>query len=257
MAVGERSPVAVIDAAAASRLALAEAVTNILGADIGRSSKVRISANWMAAPTEPGQAAALRQAVESLSACCRAINVAAPVGKDSLSMRTSWNDSNGLERTVTAPVSLVVTAFAPVEDARRTLTPELADRAGTRLVLFDLSMGRDRLGGSCLAQAYERAGGEPADLNDPRLLESLVETVSRLAREGLALAWHDRSDGGLFVTLCEMAFASRLGLRIHLPSASRKALLGRLFAEEPGRRHAGSRRPIGPGAGSMPRDGHC
>ena len=234
MAVGERSPVAVIDPAAASRLALAEAVTNIAAADIGRSSRVRISANWMAAPTEPGQAAALRQAVESLSACCRAINVAAPVGKDSLSMRTSWNDSDGHERTVSAPVSLVVTAFAPVEDARRTLTPELAERAGTRLLLFDLSMGRDRLGGSCLAQAYGRAGGEAADLDDPRLLESLVETVSRLAREGLALAWHDRSDGGLFVTLCEMAFASRLGLRIRLPSANRKALLGRLFAEEPG-----------------------
>ncbi len=234
MAVGERSPVAVIDPAAASRLALAEAVTNIAAADVGTTSKVRISANWMAAPTEPGQAAALRQAVESLSTCCRAIKVAAPVGKDSLSMRTSWNERGGEERTVTAPVSLVVTAFAPVEDVRRTLTPELADQPGTRLLLFDLSMGRGRLGGSCLAQAYGRTGGEPADLDDPRLLESLVETVSRLAREGLALAWHDRSDGGLFVTLCEMAFAGRLGLRVQLPSASRKALLERLFAEEPG-----------------------
>ncbi len=234
MAVGERTPVAVIDSAAACRLALAEALTNIVSADIGQASDVRISANWMAAPGDPGQATALRNGVEALSACCRALGVAAPVGKDSLSMQTSWSDSGGNEHTVTAPVSLVVTAFAPVADLRRTLTPELVDRAGTRLVLFDLSMGRDRLGGSCLAQAYARPGGEPADLDDPRLLRALVRTVRLLAREGIALAWHDRSDGGLFVTLCEMAFSSRLGLRIRLPGSNRSALLGRLFAEEPG-----------------------
>ena len=234
MAVGERTPVAVIDPAAASRLALAEALTNIAAADIGRASRVRISANWMAAPKEPGQAAALRSAVESLSACCRTLEVAAPVGKDSLSMQTSWNDPGGEKRTVTAPVSLVVTAFAPVEDVRKTLTPALADRPGTRLVLFDLSLGRDRLGASCLAQAYGRPGGEPADLDDPSLLQSLVETLRRLAREEVALAWHDRSDGGLFVTLCEMAFAGRLGMRINLPASNRQTLLARLFAEEPG-----------------------
>ena len=234
MTVGERTPVAVINPAAASRLALAEALTNIAAADIGRASAVRISANWMAAPAARGQAAALRSAVEALSACCRALKVAAPVGKDSLSMRTSWNSADGLEHAVTAPVSLVATAFAPVEDVRRTLTPELADRPGTRLLLFDLSPGRNRLGGSCLAQAFGRPGGEPADLDDPGLLAALVTVLRELAAEGIALAWHDRSDGGLFVTLCEMAFAGRLGLQLEMPEAGGRELLGRLFAEEPG-----------------------
>ena len=234
MAVGERTPVAVVDPAAASRLALAEALTNIAAADVGLASNVRISANWMAAPAEPDQAAALRTAVEALSACCRELKVAAPVGKDSLSMRTSWNNADGREHVVTAPVSLVVTAFASVGDVRRTLTPELADRPGTRLLLFDLSLGRNRLGGSCLAQAFARAGGEPADLDEPRLLAALVRTLRELAAEGLALAWHDRSDGGLFVTLCEMAFAGRLGLQLEMPEAGGRGLLERLFAEEPG-----------------------
>ncbi|MYH32185.1 MAG: phosphoribosylformylglycinamidine synthase [Gammaproteobacteria bacterium] len=234
MAVGERTPVAVIDPAAASRLALAEALTNVAAADVGRVSRVRISANWMAAPAEPGQAAALRTAVEALSACCRELKVAAPVGKDSLSMRTSWNNADGREHVVTAPVSLVVTAFAPVGDVRRTLTPEPADVSGTRLLLFDLSLGRNRLGGSCLAQAFGRTGGEPADLDDPRLLAALVRTLRELAAEGIALAWHDRSDGGLFVTLCEMAFAGRLGMRLEMPGVGGRGLLERLFAEEPG-----------------------
>ena len=234
MAVGERTPVAVIDPAAASRLALAEALTNIAAADIGRASRVRISANWMAAPAEPGQATALRRAVEALSACCRELKVAAPVGKDSLSMRTSWNNADGREHVVTAPVSLVVTAFAAVGNVRCTLTPELADRPGTRLLLFDLSLGRNRLGGSCLAQAFGRPGGEPADLDDSRMLAALVGTLRALAAEGIALAWHDRSDGGLFVTLCEMAFAGRLGLQLEMPGAAGRDLLAGLFSEEPG-----------------------
>ena len=234
MAVGERTPVAVTSPAAASRLALAEALTNIAAADIKDAGKVRISANWMAAPAEPGQPEALRTAVEALSACCRELGVAAPVGKDSMSMQTSWNGAHDDERVVTAPVSLVVTAFAPVEDVRRTLTPQLVDRPRTRLLLFDLSQGRDRLGGSCLAQAYGRAGGDPADLDEPQLLGALVRMLRRLADEGMALAWHDRSDGGLFVTLCEMAFAGRLGMDIALPGAGRNGRLGRLFSEEPG-----------------------
>ena len=234
MAVGERTPAAVLDTAAASRLALAEALMNMAAADIAHTGAVRISANWMAAPSEPRQASGLRRAVEALSACCREIGVAAPVGKDSLSMRTSWQDDEGREHTVTAPVSLVVTAFAPVRDIRRTLTPQLADRPGTRLLLLDLSLGRDRLGGSCLAQAFGRSGGAPADLEDAPLLAALVKTLRQLAREGVALAWHDRSDGGLLVTLCEMAFAGRLGMSISLPGVAGGALLGRLFAEEPG-----------------------
>lgn len=234
MAVGERTPVAVGDPAAASRLALAEAVTNIAAADIERTSSVRISANWMAAPGEPDQAAALRTAVEALSAACRELGVAAPVGKDSLSMQTSWQSSGGREHVVTAPVSLVVTAFAPVADLRRTLTPELADQHETRLLLLDLSCGQDRLGGSCLAQAFARCGGAPADLNRPSLLSALVKTLRGLAAEGVALAWHDRSDGGLFVTLCEMAFAGRLGLQLKMPREGGQGLLARLFSEEPG-----------------------
>ena len=234
MAVGERTPVAVLDAAAASRLALAEALTNIAAADITGARGVRISANWMAAPADPPQAAGLRSAVEALSACCRELGVAAPVGKDSLSMRTSWQDSQGSAHTVTAPVSLVVTAFAPVADIRRILTPQLADRPGARLLLLDLSRGRDRLGGSCLAQAFALSGGAPADLDDTRRLGALVEVLRTLASEDVALAWHDRSDGGLFATLCEMAFASRLGLDLELPEMDRAALLARLFAEEPG-----------------------
>ncbi len=234
MAVGERTPVATLDAAAASRLALAEALTNIAAADVARLADVRISANWMAAPADPQQAVALRRAVEALSACCRELQVAAPVGKDSLSMQTSWRDDEGRERTVTAPVSLVVTAFAPVQDIRRTLTPQLVDRPKTRLLLFDLSPGRDRLGGSCLAQVFGRTGGTPANLDDAQLLRALLEVLRLLAREGVALAWHDRSDGGLFVTLCEMAFASRLGLSVELSCTGREALLARLFAEEPG-----------------------
>ena len=234
MAVGERTPVAARDPAAASRLALAEAVTNIAAADIGRTSSVRISANWMAAPGEPDQAAALRAAVEALSAACRELGIAAPVGKDSLSMQTSWQSGGGGEHVVTAPVSLVVTAFAPVADLRRTLTPELADRPGTRLLLLDLSCGQNRLGGSCLAQTFSRRGGTPADLDRPALLSALVRTLRELAAEGIALAWHDRSDGGLFVTLCEMAFAGRLGLQVKMRKDGGQALLARLFAEEPG-----------------------
>ena len=234
MAVGERTPVAALDPAAASRLALAEALANIAAADIGGAGDARVSANWMAAPAASSEAAGLRRAVEALSSCCRELRVAAPVGKDSLSMQTSWQDDDGREHTVTAPVSLVVTAFAPVKDIRRTLTPQLADRSGTRLLLFDLSLGRDRLGGSCLAQAFGRAGGAPADLDDAPLLSALVETVRLLAREGVALAWHDRSDGGSLTALCEMAFASRLGWRIALPGVAGEQLLARLFAEEPG-----------------------
>jgi phosphoribosylformylglycinamidine synthase len=234
MAMGERTPVAVIDAAASARLAVAEAVTNILAADIARLGDVRLSANWMAACGEPGEDAALYDAVRAVGEeLCPALGIAIPVGKDSLSMQTRWQE-DGEQRAVVSPVSLVVSAFAPVDDVRRTLTPFLqADRGPTTLLLVDLGEGRNRLGGSALAQVYNVQGGPCADLDDPALLRRAVEAVIELRRSGRLLAYHDRSDGGLVVTLAEMAFASHTGLEITLDPA-RGPAWAQLFSEEPG-----------------------
>ncbi len=233
MAVGERTPVALVDAPASGRLAVAEAVTNIAAADVASVGEVRLSANWMAASGLPAEDEALFDTVRAVTSMCRQLGIAIPVGKDSLSMQTRWSTVEG-ERAVVAPVSLVVSAFAPVADARRTWTPQLADRPGSVLLLIDLGRGRDRLGGSCLAQAYNRAGGPAPDCDEPALLGRLVELLARLRERDLVLAYHDRSDGGLLATLCEMAFAGHVGLEIALPPASREGLLGALFAEEPG-----------------------
>ncbi len=233
MAVGERTPVALVDAPASGRLAVAEAVTNIAAADIARISDIRLSANWMAASGLPEEDEALFETVREVASLCRALGIAIPVGKDSLSMQTRWSTAAG-EQAVVAPVSLVVSAFAPIADARRTWTPQLVDRAETALLLIDLGRGRDRLGASCLAQAFNRTGGPAPDCDEPALLGQLVELLAGLRERGLVLAYHDRSDGGLFATLCEMAFAGRVGLEIALPAASPEAVLGALFAEEPG-----------------------
>jgi phosphoribosylformylglycinamidine synthase len=234
LAVGERTPVAVLDAPAAGRLAVAEAITNILAADVGSLRDIRLSANWMAASGEPGEDAALYATVRAVAAeLCPALGIAIPVGKDSLSMKTTWRE-DGSERCVVAPVSLIVSAFAPVADARRTLTPVLQlDERPTSLWLIDLSSGRNRLGGSALAQVYGELGTEPADLDDPRALVALATALAELRSAGLLRAYHDRSDGGLVVTLLEMAFAGHCGLDIALPAA-RAAPLAQLFAEEPG-----------------------
>ncbi|HYL04304.1 MAG TPA: phosphoribosylformylglycinamidine synthase [Steroidobacteraceae bacterium] len=234
LAMGERTPVALFDAPASGRLAVAEAITNILAADIGALGDIRLSANWMAACGEPGEDAALYATVEAVAKeLCPALGIAIPVGKDSLSMRTAWTEDR-VSRSVVAPVSLIVSAFARVADARRTLTPalELEERPSS-LWLIDLAAGRNRLGGSALAQVYGELGDEPADLDEPQLLAQLAGALAELRAAGLLRAYHDRSDGGLVVTLIEMAFAGHCGLDIALP-AGRGAALAQLFAEEPG-----------------------
>ncbi|HEX5421197.1 MAG TPA: phosphoribosylformylglycinamidine synthase [Gammaproteobacteria bacterium] len=270
MAVGERTPVAVGNGPASARLAVAEAVMNIAAADVEQLGDIRLSANWMAAAGHGDDDYTLYGMVKAVGEeLCPALGLAIPVGKDSLSMRTVWQTggargeapnieasaqeaarANGSgraattakeaaragsgERSVTAPVSLIVSGFAPVADARRTLTPELRRDAGaTVLVFVDLAGGRKRLGGSCLAQCYGVFGGEAPDVEDPARLRGFFAAQRSLRDAGLVLAYHDCSDGGLFVTLAEMAFASRLGLEVALPEAANDALAF-LFAEELG-----------------------
>lgn len=233
MAIGERTPVALLDARAAARIAIGEVVTNLAGAAIPGLGQVRLSANWMAPAGHPGEDAKLYDAVETVGLeLCPALGIAVPVGKDSMSMQTVW-DEGGEERAVTAPLSLIVTGFAPVEDVRRTLTPELSRERETRLLLVDLGGGRQRLGASALAQVHAAIGDEPPDLDDPARLRGFFEAIQGLNRDGRLLAYHDRSDGGLVATLVEMAFAGGLGLDVDL-SALPGATIAKLFAEELG-----------------------
>ncbi|HEU4532691.1 MAG TPA: phosphoribosylformylglycinamidine synthase, partial [Polyangiaceae bacterium] len=233
MAMGERAPVALLDAAASARLAVGEALTNLAAAPVARLSDVKLSANWMAAAGHPGEDARLYDAVRAVGAeLCPALGVAIPVGKDSLSMRTVWAE-NGAPKSVVAPLSLVVSAFAPATDLRRALTPELRLDAGpSELWLVDLGRGRNRLGASCLAQAYGQLGDEPPDLDDPALLAGFFAAVQELAAAGKLLAYHDRSDGGLFAALAEMAFAGGAALDVDVAALGEP--LGALFAEELG-----------------------
>jgi phosphoribosylformylglycinamidine synthase len=233
MAVGERPPVALLSGAASARLAVTEAITNIVAADVARLGDVKLSANWMAASGDVAEDAVLYDAVRALGAeLCPALGIAVPVGKDSLSMRSSWTDA-GQARSVVAPVSVVVSAFAPVGDVRRTLTPELRLDAGpSTLFVIDLGRGQARLGGSCLAQVYGALGDTPPDLDEPADLRAFFAAVRELSSAGLVLAYHDRSDGGLFVTLVEMAFAGHSGLAIDLGPVTDP--VAALFAEEPG-----------------------
>jgi phosphoribosylformylglycinamidine synthase len=232
MALGERAPVALLDAPASGRLAVAEAITNIMAADIEKLTDVRLSANWMAACGAPGEDAALYATVRAVSLdVCAKLGITIPVGKDSLSMRTDWIAADG-PCSVLAPVSLIASAFAPISDARRTLTPRLELGESSRLLLIDLGAGKNRLGGSCWAQVFEQRGGEPADLDDPALLASLFAALRELKDEGLVLAYHDRSDGGLLVTLLEMAFAGHCGLEVDLGTAGDP--IAECFAEELG-----------------------
>ncbi|HVC02749.1 MAG TPA: phosphoribosylformylglycinamidine synthase [Steroidobacteraceae bacterium] len=232
IAIGERSPVALLDAPASGRLAVAEAITNILAADIADLRSVRLSANWMAACGEPGEDADLYATVRAVAVdLCARLGLTIPVGKDSLSMRTVWTDAGG-EHRVLAPVSLIVSAFAPVGDARRTLTPLLELDAASRFLLIDLGRGRDRLGGSCWAQVFGLDGGAPADLDEPELLAAFAAAVIELKARGLALAYHDRSDGGALIALLEMAFATRCGLELDFGAV--RDPVAACFAEEPG-----------------------
>ena len=235
MAMGERTPLALLDAAASGRMAVCEAVTNIAAADVARIEDIRLSANWMAACGEPGEDADLYDTVRAVGLeLCPALGIAIPVGKDSLSMKTAWRAGEET-RKVVAPVSLIVSAFAPVADVRRTLTPQLRTDCGrTELLLVDLGFGRDRLGGSCLAQVHGKVGREAPDCDDAQRLRAFFGAVTRLRADGLLLAYHDRSDGGLFVTLAEMAFAGRCGVDVELASAGRDRTVAALFAEELG-----------------------
>jgi phosphoribosylformylglycinamidine synthase len=232
MAMGERSPAALLDAAAAARLAVAEAISNLCAAPLARLADVRLSANWMCAADEAGEGAALYDAVRAVGLeFCPALGVAIPVGKDSMSMQTRWRDESG-EHAVTAPMSLVVSAFAPVGDAGETWTPELRPREPHVLVLLDLGAGEQRLGASALAQVYGAIGDAVPDVADPERLAALVQWLIEGREAGGALAYHDRSDGGLVVTLLEMAFAGRCGLDVELPAGG--SAEGGLFSEEIG-----------------------
>jgi phosphoribosylformylglycinamidine synthase len=218
MAMGERTPLASLNAAASGRMAVAEAITNLLAAPI-ELSRVKLSANWMAACGEPGEDADLYATVKAVGMeLCPALGISIPVGKDSLSMRTQWTDSESAEaKKVTSPVSLIVTAFATLADVRGTLTPQLnASEEDTTLVLIDLGKGEKRMGASMLAQVLNQAGGEVPDLHQPQDLIKLVNAVNALRATGQILAYHDRSDGGLFATVCEMAFAGHVGVSINV-----------------------------------------
>ena len=234
MSLGERPPVALLDPAAASRLAIAEAITNLAAAPIGPLGRIKLSCNWMAAAGHPGEDAALYTAVEACSTTAVALGLAIPVGKDSMSMRTVWPAPEDAEdiRVVVSPVTLVVTAFGPCTDVRRAVTPEL--RGGEReLLLIDLANGAARLGGSCLAQVYSQLGDVPPDLDDPARLLRFYDAIQQLVADQKLSAYHDLSDGGLVTTLLEMAFCSGLGLEIDT-SAVHADPFHALFAEELG-----------------------
>jgi phosphoribosylformylglycinamidine synthase len=239
-AMGERAPIAVIDAPSSGRMAVGEALTNLAAAPVRSLSHAKLSANWMAAAGHRGEDAALYDTVRAVALdLCTRLGVSVPVGKDSLSMRTSWEE-DGRRREVVAPLSLVVSAFAPCDDVRGTLTPQLRmDKGSTELLLIDMARGKQRLGGSILSQVYGQTGNEAPDLEDPETVRCLYAALAELRDERLVLAYHDRSDGGLFVTVAEMAFAGRTGVILDVgpltsgdPSPGRA--LAALFAEELG-----------------------
>ncbi|MDB5922182.1 MAG: Phosphoribosylformylglycinamidine synthase, partial [Betaproteobacteria bacterium] len=238
-AMGERTPLALIDAEASGRMAIGEALTNVAAASIVDIGDVKLSANWMAAAGHPGEDAALYDTVRAVALeLCPALGISIPVGKDSLSMKTAWAE-NGVKREVTAPLSLIVSAFAPVSDVRRTLTPYIRSDVGeTVLMLIDVAAGQMRLGGSALAQVYGEIGSETPDVDDPQRLKAFFDLIQRLNRDGKLLAYHDRSDGGLFVTLCEMMFAGHTGIALDryssLSASDPERNLAALFNEELG-----------------------
>ena len=216
MAMGERTPIAVVSGPAAGRMAIGEALTNIAAANVGSIRQVRLSANWMCACGEEGEDARLYDTVHAVGMeLCPKLGISIPVGKDSLSMRSVWETSDGTEQKMIAPLSLIVSAFSPVLDVRKTVTPDLKDQ-DSRLLYIDLGGGRNRLGCSALAQTYNQVGGEYPDVDDPELLVAFFEAVQELLTSGLLLAYHDRSDGGLAATLCEMAFGGRRGLAVDI-----------------------------------------
>ena len=241
MAMGERTPVALLDGPASGRLAVAEAITNLAAAPIAKLSDIKLSANWMCAAGHPGEDAILYSTVKAVGMeLCPELEVTIPVGKDSMSMKTRWNE-NGNDKAVTAPTSLIITGFAPTTDARQVLTPQLKLRDGddsidSDLILVDLGRGQNRLGASCFAQVYGTVGAVPADLDDAEDLKAFFAVVQGLNADGKLLAYHDRSDGGLFATIAEMAFAGHCGADISLDllADDEAGLAAALFAEEIG-----------------------
>ena len=217
MSLGERTPVALLNFGASARLAVAESLTNIAGTDIGDLNRIKLSANWMSPAGHPGEDAGLYEAVKAIGEeLCPALGLTIPVGKDSMSMRTQWHE-NGEEKSVTSPMSLIITAFGVVEDIRKTVTPELrTDQGETRIVAIDLSKGKNRLGGSCLAQVYKQLGNETPDVDSPETLKGFFNAMQTLVRDEKLIAYHDRSDGGLFTSIVEMAFAGHTGVDIDL-----------------------------------------
>lgn len=221
-AIGERTPLALIDPAAAARMAVGEAITNIAAAPIEKIEKIKLSANWMAAAGHPGEDAGLYDAVYTVGMeLCPQLGISIPVGKDSMSMKTSWEEADTkIRKEVTAPLSLIISAFSSVTDVRKTLTPQLRTDCGdTELILVDLGQGQNRLGGSALAQVYKQVGNVAPNIDGEvgaERLKALFAAIQQLNRENKLLAYHDRSDGGLFVTLCEMAFAGHTGLTVNL-----------------------------------------
>lgn len=238
MAMGERTPVAVIDAPASGRMAVGEVITNLAAAPVAKLSDIRLSANWMAAAGHPGEDENLYETVRAVGMeLCPALGITIPVGKDSMSMKTVWEEDGGEQKSVTAPLSLIISGFAPVTDVDRTLTPQLATDAGnTDLILIDLAAGQNRLGGSALAQVYRQVGAVAPDLDDPEDIKAFFAVIQGLNADSKLLAYHDRSDGGLFVTLAEMSFAGHTGIDIKLDGLAEDAsqFPRELFNEELG-----------------------
>ncbi len=239
MSMGERTPVALLDFGASARLAVGESLTNIAATDIGDIKRIKLSANWMSPAGHPGEDAGLYEAVKAVGEeLCPALGLTIPVGKDSMSMKTKWNE-NGEDKEVTSPLSLVITAFGRVEDVRKTVTPQLrTDKGESSLVLVDLGNGKNRLGATALAQVYKQLGDKPADVDNAEQLKGFFDAMQTLVRDDKLVAYHDKGDGGLFVTLAEMAFAGHCGVKADIADLSSSEngedALAALFNEELG-----------------------
>ena len=234
MAMGERTPMALIDGPASGRMAIGEAITNICATRIGKLSDIKLSANWMCAAGHPGEDAILYDTVKAVGMeLCPELGITIPVGKDSMSMRTAWKVKD-TEKSVTSPMSLIISAFTPVLDVRKTLTPQLrTDFGDTEIMLVDLGLGKNRIGASCLTQVYSQIGNTPPDLDSADLLKGFFDAIQKLMQADLLLAYHDRSDGGLFTTLAEMAFAGHCGIDVDISALGEDAVAA-LFSEELG-----------------------
>lgn len=237
MAMGERTPLALLDAPASGRMAIGETITNLAASHIDKLSDIKLSANWMSAAGHPGEDARLYDTVKAVGMeLCPELGITIPVGKDSMSMKTKWSEE-GVEKSVTSPMSLIITGFAPVTDIRKTLTPQLRmDKGETDLILIDLGRGKNRMGASILAQTYGKIAAQAPDVDDAEDLKAFFAVIQGLNADGHLLAYHDRSDGGLVTTVLEMAFAGHCGLDLHLdPLTDSKAdIPAILFNEELG-----------------------